>query len=197
MNTEATLLMALLAMVPGVSHAQARGAQDSLINPSMYRSLTADRRAHGVGDALTVLVLEASSASASANTAANNSIQLGATAQNRRGDYGGTLGFSGSDSGLGQTSRSGAVEAQLSVRVVQVAPNGMLKIQGSQSMVVNGETQSIRLAGWVRPEDVSAANTVISSRISDARIEFTGRGDISKAQREGLLYRFAKWLGLI
>ncbi|MDE2342022.1 MAG: flagellar basal body L-ring protein FlgH [Betaproteobacteria bacterium] len=197
MNTEAMLLTALLAITPGAAVAHAAGTQDSLINPATYRSLTADRSAHRRGDLLTVLVLDASSASAAANTAANNSVQLGATAQTPRGNYGGTLGFSGSDSGAGQTSRSGEVEAQLTVRVVDTAANGMLKIQGTQAMVVNGEDQSIRLTGWVRPEDISAANTVISSRISDARIEFTGRGDLSRAQRQGLLYRFAKWLGLI
>ncbi len=197
MNTERLLLVGALLMLGLPRAAGAYDVSDSLINPATYRGLTADRRAHRVGDALTVLVLQASSASASANTDANNSVQLSATAQNRHGDYGGTLGFSGSDAGLGQTSRSGLVQAQLSVRVVQVAPDGMLEIRGSQSMVVNGETQSIQLSGWVRPEDVSAANAVISSRISDARIEFTGRGDISEAQRRGLLYRFAKWLGLI
>lgn len=196
MSTKYAAAIALLTLA-GTPRLHAQATPDSLINPSTYRGLTADRRAHQVGDALTVLVLEASSASASANTNANNSVQLGATAQNRHGDYGGTLGFSGTDNGLGQTSRSGAVQAQLSVRVVRVAANGTLQIQGAQSMVVNGEAQSIQLSGWVRPEDVSAANTVISSRISDAHIEFTGRGDISESQRRGLLYRFAKWLGLI
>lgn len=187
----ATLLLTTTCPV----HAQ--HTQDSLIDPMGYQGLTADRRAHRVGDALTVIVLQSSSASASANTDANNSVGLTATARDQHADYGGALGFAGNDTGIGQTSRSGVVQAQLSVRVIKVAANGMLEVQGSQSMAVNGEAQRIQLSGWVRPEDVSAADTVISSRITDAHIEFTGRGAVSDAQHRGLLYRFARWLGLI
>lgn len=72
-----------------------------------------------------------------------------------------------------------------------------MEIQGIQSVVVNGEEQQIRLSGLVRPEDVTAENTVWSHRIADARVELTGIGVISESQRQGILYRMFKWLRLM
>ena len=107
------------------------------------------------------------------------------------------IGLSGQDTGQGNTSRAGMLQAQLAVRVVAVDPNGMLQVRGEQNVVINGERQQFLLTGLVRPEDIAADNTITSTRISDATIEFTGQGDVSEAQRRSVLYRLARWLHLI
>jgi flagellar L-ring protein precursor FlgH len=78
-----------------------------------------------------------------------------------------------------------------------VEDSGLLRIHGEQLVVVNGEKQHFTLTGLVRTEDISAANTILSNRISEANIEFTGQGDVSEAQRRSILYRITHWLGLI
>lgn len=170
---------------------------DSLIQPDTYRGLVADRRAHRVGDTLTVVVVEAASASATANTGNANALQIGAQGQTPHRTYPYSLGITGSDQGQGETSRSGALNAQLTVRVVSIDPDGLLRVRGEQTVVVNGEKQRIALEGLVREEDILASNLIPSNRISDARIEFTGHGDVSEAQRRSVIYRFLKWLRIL
>ena len=168
-----------------------------MIDPRTYRGLAEDRRAHRVGDTLTVLVVETSRASAAANTDSANDVHLGGELRTTHHDYNGSIGLSGGDSGAGQTTRSGAVQAQIAVRVTGIDEVGTLRIRGEQSVVVNGESQRIALSGAVRPEDISTANTILSNRISEANIEFTGRGDVSEPQKRSLIYRVTKWLGLL
>ncbi|WP_266157656.1 flagellar basal body L-ring protein FlgH [Dyella silvatica] len=177
------------------AHAQEHAA--GMIDPTTYHGLAEDRRAHRVGDTLTVLVVETSRASATANTASGNDVQLNAGLRTTNRDHGGVLSLGGSDTGTGQTNRSGAVQTQLAVRVVGIDDSGTLRIRGEQSVVVNGETQHIALNGAVRPEDISSANTILSNRISEANIEFTGRGDVSEPQKRSIIYRITKWLGLL
>ncbi|GAB2576541.1 flagellar basal body L-ring protein FlgH [Dyella jejuensis] len=168
-----------------------------MIDPDAYRGLAADRRAHLVGDTLTVLVTETARATASANTDASGGVQLGANAQyhNTTHTYG--LGLNGDDTGQGNTTRAGTLQAQLAVRVVAIEGDGMLRIHGEQTVEINGEKQQFVLAGLVRPEDISPTNTIPSNRISEADIHYTGKGDISTAQRHSILYRITRWLGLI
>jgi flagellar L-ring protein precursor FlgH len=175
------------------------GAQNGggMIDPRTYRGLAEDRRAHRVGDTLTVLVVETSRASAAANTDSANDVRLGGSLNTTHHNYNGNLGLSGSDSGAGQTTRSGVVQAQIAVRVTDIDEVGTLRIRGEQSVVVNGESQRIALSGAVRPEDISSSNTVLSNRISEANIEFTGRGDVSEPQKRSIIYRVSKWLGLL
>lgn len=168
-----------------------------MINPDTYRGLAADRRAHQPGDTLTVLVTETATATASANTDADSAVKLAADTQNRFGTHNYGVGLSGSDAGQGQTSRAGTLRAELAVRVLSVEGDGLLRIHGEQTVVVNGEKQRFTLTGLVRTEDISATNTILSNRISEANIEFTGHGDVSESQRRSILYRITRWLGLI
>ncbi|MBE1162732.1 flagellar basal body L-ring protein FlgH [Dyella acidiphila] len=196
MSTRFLLMAALLLASRGVS-AQTQATDGSMINPDSYRGLAADRRAHQVGDTLTVLVTETARATASANTDASGGVQLGANAQyhNTTHNYG--LGLNGDDAGQGNTTRAGSLQAQLAVRVIAVEGDGMLRIHGDQSVEINGEKQQFALTGLVRPEDISPTNTILSNRISEADIHYTGKGDISTAQRHSILYRITRWLGLI
>ncbi len=188
------ICLAGLFTIPGL-HAQT--SPGSMIDPETYRGLSADRRAHQLGDTLTVLVTETARASASANTGAGSNVQLAATTQTHNGSHAYGLGLSGNDTGQGNTTRAGTLQAQLAVRVTAVEPDGMLRIHGEQLVVVNGEKQQFILTGLVRSEDISTGNTILSNRISEANIEFTGHGDVSESQRRSILYRITRWLGLI
>ncbi|MGE0399510.1 MAG: flagellar basal body L-ring protein FlgH [Kofleriaceae bacterium] len=88
-------------------------------------------------------------------------------------------------SGQGSTSRSGTVNATLSVRVRQILPSGDLFIEGTKVVMVGAEEKHIYVSGVVRRIDISEDNSVLSSRIADAEIEYAGRGDISDTQRRG------------
>jgi flagellar L-ring protein precursor FlgH len=94
--------------------------------------------------------------------------------------------------GNGAVKREGNVTATLPVRVVQILPSGDLFIEGTKVVMVGAEEHHIYLSGIVRRVDIAEDDSVPSSRIADAEIEYTGRGDISDTQRRGW---FARTLG--
>jgi flagellar L-ring protein precursor FlgH len=189
--------LAICAALPSCALAYEQNAPGSMIDPDRYLGLAADRRAHEVGDTLTVVVTETARATASAGTDADNDVRFAGSVQTKRSSHAIGLGLSGSDTGTGATSRAGTLQAQLAVRVVRIEGDGMLRIHGEQVVVINGEKQHFSLTGLVRAQDISATNTILSNRISEASIEFAGAGDVSSAQRRSLIYRITKWLGLI
>jgi len=91
--------------------------------------------------------------------------------------------------GAGGVQRQGQVSATLPVRVRQILPSGDLFIEGTKVVMVGHEEKHIYLSGIVRRIDIAEDNTVPSSRIADAEIEYTGRGDVSDTQRRNWLSR--------
>jgi flagellar L-ring protein precursor FlgH len=91
--------------------------------------------------------------------------------------------------GAGSVNRRGQVQATLPVRVRQVLANGDLFIEGTKVVLVGHEEQHIYISGVIRRIDIAEDNSVPSSRIADAEIEYAGRGDISDTQRRGWLGR--------
>ena len=187
------VLATLVSMAPAI-HAQSR---ESLIDPAQYRGLAADHRAYRVGDVVTVLVLEATRAKSQAATDAASELDMHVGLASPSTQYNATLGLGGSNSGGAQTTRVGELSTQISTQVVAVEPNGLLRIQGEQTLTVNRERQTIRLVGLVRPEDIAANNTVFSNRIANADLELIGVGSVSESQRQSIIYRVFKWLGLM
>lgn len=183
------LLGALLAT-------QAVHAQ-SLVEPEQYRALAADHRAYRIGDVITVYVAEATRAKSQAATDASSRLELNAGLRSPSTEYNADVGLGGSNSGGAQTTRVGELRTQVSVQVVALEPDGSLRIEGVQALTVNGENQRIRLKGLVRPQDVSAQNTVWSNRIANAELELDGVGIVSESQRQSVIYRFFKWLRLM
>ncbi|MFO0553040.1 MAG: flagellar basal body L-ring protein FlgH [Polyangiaceae bacterium] len=92
-------------------------------------------------------------------------------------------------SGKGQTSRKGELKGTIAVRIVKKMPNGDFFLEGTKVILINNEEYHLYVSGLARPSDVTNDNTVPSSRIADAEIEFTGRGDIADQQRKGWLGR--------
>jgi flagellar L-ring protein precursor FlgH len=189
------LLLACL-LVSAAALAQDGRGEGSLIDPDRYQPLAADVRAHREGDTLTVLVLESTRASSRAGTEAAGEVGVDIRLADPANTWSAGANIGGRNRGAGGTSREGEVRAQLTVRVVGI-DGPLLRVSGEQQLLVNGESQRIRLTGLVRPQDIAADNTVVSSRIADASIEFTGEGVVSEASRRSLLYRLFNWLRLI
>lgn len=161
-----------------------------------YTPLTSDFRSFHVGDLLTVIIVESATAQSSATSSQSRDFGLTGTGQldSAQHSIGGTLNRQSNNNG--STERKGSLQAELSVRVQSVAANGDLVLHGAQTILVNGEEQRIQLSGVARPIDVSADNVVLSTRLSNAQIEYVGRGFVDRSQRQGLISRFLDYLGL-
>lgn len=170
--------------------------RSSLIDPATFRGPAADQRAYRVGDVLTVYVLETAHARSQAGTGSERATDLGIALHAPSTAYEADLGVRNKSNGTAQTQRIGELRAQLSVRVVAVEPNGLLRVSGGQTLAVNGEQQRITLSGLVRPEDITAGNIVWSSRIAEAEVSLSGKGVVSESQKRSLIARIFQWLGL-
>jgi flagellar L-ring protein precursor FlgH len=109
----------------------------------------------------------------------------------------GSIDLSEDFKGGGKIERTGKLLARITVVVESVDPNGMLMVTGEQDIYVNEERQRIAVAGRVRPQDIGTDNTVLSTRLSQARIEMTGQGLLAEKQKPGILTRFLGWLGIL
>ena len=110
---------------------------------------------------------------------------------------GGKIGLEGAAAnslkGAGDTSRNTSVTAKISARVIRVLDNGNLIIEGRRQVTVNADDQFILITGIVRPEDITAENTVASQYVADARVLYTGEGIINDKMRPGWLTRIVDW----
>jgi flagellar L-ring protein precursor FlgH len=87
--------------------------------------------------------------------------------------------------GEGTTQRAGTLKASIGVHVKQELPNGDLFIEGTKVVMINHEEYHLYVSGVIRPSDIEMDNSIDSSLIADARVEFTGRGDINDQVERG------------
>ena len=166
-------------------------------------SLFVDNRACRVGDILTVVIAEQAEASKQASTSTGRSTTASADLTSLFGLESNianinsaidpakllSAGYTNDFKGTGSTSRKEDLVATLTTRVVEVLPNGTLRISGSKSVTVNHEQQLIHLSGIVRQQDITPANLIDSKYILDANIIYTGKGVIDDKQKPGWLLR--------
>ena len=163
------------------------GAIYSTSSPGLFSS---DKRAHQVGDILTVQLNEtfSSTKSVTSQSAKEDSIgaEVGPTGilKNFAG-LGGSVSKSNSFKGSGSASQSNSLTGFISATVVKVYPNGNLEIKGQKRLRLTDGSEYIRLAGIVRPQDISASNTVSSNLIAEAQIEYVGSGTLSNESKPG------------
>lgn len=175
-----------------VGAAAAAVAQGQDMRPNVFRSLFSDQKANRVGDAVTILVLESTLASNDARTNASRGSDLNMAASGNVGDsqipdVNFSLGTGNAFQGEGGTLTRGALRAKLSAVVDSVYPNGNLRISGARKTIINGEEQTVRISGIVRPTDIQSDNSVYSYNISEALIAFEGSGIVANAQGPGLI----------
>ena len=89
--------------------------------------------------------------------------------------------------GDGQTARAGTLSGSIAVRVKKDLPNGDLFIEGTKVVMINHEEYHLYVSGVVRPADIDETNSVVSSAMADAQVEFTGRGDVADTVDRGWL----------
>ena len=91
--------------------------------------------------------------------------------------------------GSGGTNRAGSLSGTITARVLRVLPNGHLVVAGRQAVKINNEVEILGLRGIVDPRSILANNTVLSTSIADARIEYGGTGVVAGKQRPGWMSR--------
>ena len=156
---------------------------------SSAASLYSDRKARAVGDVLTIIINESSSAtregSANNSKSSSGSVEAGVGMFTFFNDA--SFGSSDKFQAQGRISNSNNVKGMITVSVTEVKPNGNLIVTGVQSIKQNGEEQKITVTGTVRPDDIRPDNSVLSSYVADASIRIDGKGPIARKQRQGIL----------
>lgn len=164
-----------------------------------------DRRASRVGDIVVVQIVEQHKGSKKANTKADREANVSA------GVSGGLFGLSSLtqkfaqyfniDAGTsnefegdGSTSREDTLTGTIAAKVIEVFPNGDLRIQGKREVTVNSEKQTMTIKGIVRRIDLDTQNMVLSSAVADAQISYTGLGVVDDVQRPGWATRIFDWI---
>ncbi len=183
-----------------------------------------DRKARGIGDLVTVQVVESVLAEGSAETELESSSRWETDISSDAGftelitqplrrilrligiDGPGRTLASGAEvnildaendhefEGEGSTKREGRFEAVVTCRIVNVLPGNVFHIRGRRSIVINHEMQYLTLEGLVRREDIGIDNSVPSTKLADAQLSFDGLGVIDDKQRPGVLSRVLSWL---
>ncbi|MBF0109832.1 MAG: flagellar basal body L-ring protein FlgH [Magnetococcales bacterium] len=183
----------------------------SIWQTTRRNSLFEDNKARYVGDIVKVRILESASSTNKAktdvskdNTAtfgmtspdldkllkidANKGISLNQIAQATG---------SGESKADGKSERAAKLTATISCLVTEVLANGNLRIEGRRDITMDNENQFIIISGIVRPEDIDNKNSINSDMIADARIEYSGEGDLSDVQRPNIIFRTLSTLNLL
>jgi len=165
-----------------------------------YQPLFEDRRPRMVGDILTIVLDEEVSASknAQSNMNRNGSAELNLSAlpdvlerlAEEGIDLSGDLSGNSSFNGGGGSQASNSMTGTITVSVLEVMHNGNLRVRGEKQIGINQGVEFIRFSGVVNPRTITGQNTVPSTSVADARIEYVGNGYISEAQHMGWLQRF-------
>ena len=153
-----------------------------------------DHKAALTGDILTVVVAESAVAQNSQSKKSERDSSINDAVSNffypGLGTHNGnlpSLAITGKASytGGGEISNSQSLTARAAVLITDVLPNGNMVIEGARIVTFSGETQYVVLHGIVRPDDVASDNTLLSTNIADARVEFYSEGALTDAQKRG------------
>lgn len=175
-------------------------ANGSIYQPTVYGNypLFEDRRPRNVGDIVTILIQERTNAAKNVSTATdrNGSAGLGwdpapdflPSALGSKQNFG--VKGSNAAQGKGSSRADNTFAGTLTTTVVGVLPNGNLQVAGEKQIAINRGSEYIRFSGVVDPRSVTGSNTVSSTQVADARIEFRSKGVMDEVQTMGWLQRF-------
>lgn len=171
----------------------------SLFKANYVNNIYSDSKAHRVGDIISVILNESTQAQKNAKTEMkketsakldpiigfgglpvnfkSGAIQFG---YNQESDF----------KGDAKSNQGNSLNGHISVHVLRVLPNGNLMIRGEKWMTLNNGDEYIRLTGIIRAQDISSSNTIISSKIANARIQYAGTGSFADVQEQGWLSKF-------
>lgn len=180
-------------VMPAIPKVAGKAKGGGVYRPAAGMSLFADKRALRVGDALTVVLEEATQASKKAGTSlakgssmsAKPSILFGNTINETGVGLESKNNFGGNASSTQQNALTGAI----TVIVQDVLPNGLLLVEGQKKLNLNQDDEFITLKGYVREADIETDNRVSSQRIANASIAYTGSGALNDSNAAGWLTR--------
>lgn len=172
----------------------------AIYQPATGVSLFEDVKARRVGDTLIIQLVERTNASTSASTSTSKNSSVGIENPTLFGEEftrgeGFPLFQSSMDAtrdfeGEGDSAQSNSVDGNITVTVYQRLPNGNLIVRGEKWITINQGREFLRVSGIVRPADIGANNSVPSFKLADAQIEYSGKGALADANRQGWLSRF-------
>lgn len=173
---------------------QATGA--SLYSPATFRPLFEDFRARHIGDVLTISITESTTASKKSSEDASRKSSLDASVPTLAGlplkglqGLGASATSAYSFAGAGDAAMTNAFSGSITVTVVEELPNGNLLVSGEKQLAINHGNEFVRFSGVVSPAYI-VANTVTSSHVADAKLEFKQDGALNGAQTQGWLSKF-------
>jgi flagellar L-ring protein precursor FlgH len=161
----------------------------------LFEDLTAKR----VGDILTVKLKESTQAKKNSDLDVEKDDSISVTAPILSGidpsfifdkNLSATLESTHKFEGEGEANQSNELSGDITVTVVEVYPNGNLKIRGEKRVTLNDGSEYIRLSGIVRPIDIDESNVILSTKVADATIMYTGDGSVADASKMGWFARF-------
>ena len=203
-----TLLAGCVTTAPPTSVAQPMTARPeprnasaplngSIYNIASMRPLFEDRRARFIGDTITIIIAETTQASKKGSTTAERSQSVDVSVPSVVGlPFKGVQGtaLTANDTnkfgGKGENSSSNAFNGILTVTVIEVLSNGNLLVSGEKQIGLKEGEEFIRFSGVVNPTTITATNSVQSTQVADARIEFKANGFVDSSQAMGWLGRF-------
>lgn len=172
---------------------------DQPVNGSIYQNsrnhnLFSDSKALNVGDVVTVQLQESTAASKTSNTSITKDSETDLEAPSVLGheslDIGTDLSQDRQFDGEAEADQSNQISGSITVTVVEVMPNGVLRVRGEKWLELTQGKEYVRVSGLIRQQDIGSDNRVSSRRIADARISYGGTGDFDQANRMGWLTRF-------
>ncbi|WP_432380149.1 flagellar basal body L-ring protein FlgH [Duganella sp. P38] len=165
----------------------------AIYQSSAFRPVFEDRRARHVGDVLTLVITERTSANKSGTASGNKSGSVSATMPAKlRSTFGNPLAVSTENTysdGDAQTA-SNAFTGTMGITVVEVLSNGNLIVAGEKQVGMNKGTEYIRFSGMINPDSIATGNTVSSTAVADARVEYRTANTIDRAELSSMASRF-------
>ncbi|HOX26471.1 MAG TPA: flagellar basal body L-ring protein FlgH [Candidatus Krumholzibacteria bacterium] len=167
-----------------------------LIDLETGSSLVSNFKARKVGDVVTIIITEKTTADATTEMDANSKSEIsGGPALGFLQPFGSWgLDTENKYQGDGATSRTGNLRGEISVTITEVLPNGNFRLTGNRAVDINGDRQLIEICGVCRPRDIAPDNTILSTYISEAQIAYSGTGLAQDAAEPGILTRIVNWL---
>ncbi|TSA00148.1 MAG: flagellar biosynthesis protein FlgH [Rhodocyclaceae bacterium] len=169
----------------------------AIYNIASMRPLFEDRRARFIGDTITINIAEKTSASKNSENKTTRSQSIEAsvptvTGLPFKGVQGTALSASSTNDfdGKGQNTSANDFTSAITVTVIEVLGNGNLLVSGEKQIGLKEGEEFIRFSGVINPTTITATNTVQSTQVADARIEYKANGFIDSAQAMGWLGRF-------
>jgi flagellar L-ring protein precursor FlgH len=156
-----------------------------------YRPMFEDRRGRHIGDMLTIAIVEKTAAvkAAFGQQAGSVSFAVPGIAQGRLGATLAANGASKFADGDNQ-SASNTFTGNIAVTVTEVLPNGYLIVSGEKQVAMNKGVEFIRFSGMINPDTIQAGNTVSSTQVADARVEYRTNSQIDRAEMTAMVSRF-------